>query len=128
MEDSGDSQTKWRIKMGDKKLLYRVIFQTQGETYTVYASDIYQSDLYGFIEVENYLFGKKSHVVIDPSEEKLKNEFESVRRSYIPLHAIIRIDEVEEEGQAKILRDGEPRTIMMPVPNLPSGKKGNPDR
>lgn len=109
--------------MSDKKLVYRVIFQSQGETYLIYASDIYQSDLYGFVEVENYIFGESSQMVIDPSEERLKNEFESVRRSYIPLHAIIRIDEIEKEGQAKVIKDSSPKTIMMPAPTLPPEKK-----
>jgi hypothetical protein len=42
-------------------------------------------------------------VVIDPSEERLKDEFREVKRTYIPLHSIIRIDEVEKEGAAKIV-------------------------
>ena len=36
-------------------------------------------------------------MIVDPSEEKLKNEFSSVKRSYIPMHSLVRIDEVEKE-------------------------------
>lgn len=106
--------------------LYRIIFQNQGETYTVYAKNIYQSDLYGFIEIENYMFREQTKVVIDPSEEKLKNEFESVHRSYVPMHAIIRIDEVEQEGQAKAIKtEGETKqTIMFPAPKALPPKGG----
>ena len=82
--------------------MYRVLFQNQGQVYEVYARNIYQSDLYGFVEIEDYTFGNKSSVVIDPSEEKLRNEFEGVQRSFIPMHAVVRIDEVEKEGVAKI--------------------------
>ena len=78
--------------------MYRVLFQNQGQIYEVYARNIYQSDLYGFVEIEDYTFGNKSSVVIDPSEEKLRNEFEGVQRSFIPMHAVVRIDEVEKEG------------------------------
>jgi hypothetical protein len=40
--------------------------------------------------------------VVDPSEEHLKAEFTGVARTYLPMHAIIRIDEVEKEGHGKI--------------------------
>ena len=82
--------------------IYKVLFHNQGQVYEVYAHSIYQSDLYGFIEVEDYIFGKKGQMVIDPGEEKLRTEFEGVQRSFIPMHAVIRIDEVEKEGQAKV--------------------------
>lgn len=81
---------------------YKVIFYNQGEVFEVFARSIYQSEMYGFIEVEEYLFGERSKLLVDPSDEKLKNEFAGVKRSYIPLHSIIRIDEVEKEGTAKI--------------------------
>ena len=82
--------------------IYRVLFQNQGQVYEVYARNIYQSELYGFVEIEDYTFSNKSQVVIDPSEERLRSEFEGVKRSFVPMHAVIRIDEVEKEGVAKI--------------------------
>ena len=98
--------------------VYRVLFQNQGQVYEVYARNIYQSELHGFVEIEDYTFSKKSQVVIDPSEEKLRNEFEGVQRSFVPMHAVIRIDEVEKEGVAKITAtDGSTVTpFPMPVP------------
>ena len=94
----------------DNQQVYRVFFQNQGQIYEVYARNIYQSELYGFVEIEDYTFGNKSQVVIDPSEEKLRNEFEGVQRSFIPMHAIVRIDEVEKEGVAKNYKDIGSRT------------------
>lgn len=82
--------------------LYKVIFYNQGQVYEVYARAIYQSEMYGFIEVEEYVFGERSQMIVDPGEEKLKSEFANVNRSYIPMHAIVRIDEVEKEGASKI--------------------------
>jgi hypothetical protein len=82
--------------------VYKVIFHNGGQVFEVFARQIYQSDMWGFIEVEEFVFGERSQILVDPSEEKLKNEFSGVRRSYIPLQAVIRIDEVEKEGAAKV--------------------------
>ena len=84
------------------KNVYKIIFIQLGEIYEVFANQIYQSDMYGFIEVEDYIFNKDKQLVVDPTSEKLKNEFSQVQRSYIPMNAIIRIDEVNETGDAKI--------------------------
>jgi hypothetical protein len=82
--------------------VYKVIFHNNNQVFEVFARQIYQSDMWGFIEVEEFVFGERSQILVDPSEEKLKNEFSGVVRSYIPLQAIIRIDEVNKEGPSKI--------------------------
>lgn len=82
--------------------IYKVIFYNQGQIFEVYARQIYQSDLYGFIEIEEFVFGERSQMLVDPSEERLKAEFDGVNRSYIPMQAIVRIDEVAKEGIAKV--------------------------
>jgi hypothetical protein len=96
--------------------IYKVLFHNQGQVYEVYAHAIYQSDLYGFIEIEDYIFGKKGQMVIDPSEDKLRTEFEGVQRSFIPMHNVIRIDEVEKEGIAKITDSKGEKITPFPVP------------
>ena len=68
-----------------KEPVYKVIFQNGNQLFEVFARQIYQSDMWGFIEVEEFVFGERSQIVVDPSEEKLKNEFNGVKRSYIPL-------------------------------------------
>ncbi len=85
-----------------EKTTYKVIFYNQHQVYEVYARAIYQSEMYGFIEIEEFVFGERSQMIVDPSEEKLKAEFANVKRSYIPLQSIIRIDEVAKEGQVKV--------------------------
>lgn len=82
--------------------VYKVIFYNQGEIYEIYARDLYQSEMYGFIELEEIIFGEPNKVILNPGEEKLKSEFAGVKRSFIPLQAIIRIDEVERSGEGKI--------------------------
>ena len=84
------------------KPVYKVIFYNQGEIYEIYAREIYQSEMYGFIEVEAFVFGEPAQMIVNPGEEKLKSEFADVKRSFIPMQSIIRIDEVEREGQGKI--------------------------
>ncbi|MFN3919157.1 MAG: DUF1820 family protein [Methylohalobius sp.] len=85
------------------KQIFKVVFINQNQVYEMYAKQVYQGDLYGFVVVEDFVFGEASAIVVDPSEEKLKAEFENVRRSFIPMHAIIRIDQVERRGAARIL-------------------------
>jgi hypothetical protein len=82
--------------------VYKVIFHNANQVFEVFARQIYQSDMWGFIEIEEFIFGERSQILVDPSEEKLKLEFNGVKRSYIPLQAIIRIDEVDKEGTGKI--------------------------
>jgi hypothetical protein len=85
-----------------KKGIYKIVFVQLGEIYEVFAGAIYQSEMYGFVEIENYMFDQNSQIVVDPSEEKLKAEFKGVNRSYIPVNCIMRIDEVDKRGNAKI--------------------------
>ena len=83
------------------KPIYKVIFYNQNQVFEVFAEAIYQSEMYGFIEIEELRFGERSQLLVDPAEEKLKTEFAGVKRSYIPMQSVIRIDEVEKEGTAK---------------------------
>jgi hypothetical protein len=92
--------------MSNRKKIYKIVFVHQSKVYELYAKGISQGTLYGFIEIEEILFGERSSVVVDPSEESLKTEFREVVRTYVPMHAVIRIDEVEKEGTARI-RDRE---------------------
>lgn len=83
--------------------IYRIIFVQEDKIYEIYARYISEEPLMGFIEVEELLFGETvSSIVVDPSEEKLKAEFSDVSRTYIPMHSILRIDQVQKEGTAKI--------------------------
>ena len=86
-----------------EKLIYKVVFIYQEQVYEIYAENVYQGDMYGFIIVEDLVFGEKSSIVLDPTEEKLRKEFEGVKRSFIPLHEVLRIDQVQKRGVAKIV-------------------------
>lgn len=84
------------------KNIYRIHFHAQNTMYQLYAQHIEQSDLFGFLEVEEIMFGENTSLVVDPSEERLKNEFQDVKKTYIPMDSILRIDVVEKEGTSKI--------------------------
>jgi hypothetical protein len=110
-----------------KRRVYKVLFYSQGKQYELYARRVYQGELYGFIEVEQLLFGEKSALVVDPAEEQLKAEFNGVKRVSIPVHAIIRIDEVEKEGAGRITpaKGGE---NVMPFPPPVYRNSGEPNK
>ncbi|MGH8225263.1 MAG: DUF1820 family protein [Gammaproteobacteria bacterium] len=82
--------------------IYKVIFQNRDQLFEIYARKVSQGALFGFIEVEELSFSERSRVLVDPGAEKLATEFDGVKRSYIPLHAVVRIDEVAREGTGKI--------------------------
>ena len=41
-----------------EKRVYKVVFSNHGTIYEVYARNVHQGALYGFIEVEGLLFGE----------------------------------------------------------------------
>ena len=111
--------------------LYRVIFIQNDKLYEVYAKYLTEESLMGFIEIEELIFNDtKSDVLVDPAEEKLAAEFKGVRRSYIPLHAILRIDEVVRDGSARVTtaeKLAEKRSNVSHLP-LQNPKKENSDQ
>ena len=96
--------------------IYKVVFMSQGQIYEIYARSVGQGSLFGFVEVEEIVFGERSSVVLDPSEEKIKSEFENVRRTYLPMHSIIRIDEVDKQGASKISKLEGGNVAQFPLP------------
>ena len=105
--------------------IFRISFHNAGKVYQLHAQLVRQGELYGFVEASGLLFGEHTSVVIDPAEEKLKDEFGNVSRIIIPLHAIIRIDEVEKRGANRILDADGTAANIMPFPVPPSsGRDG----
>ena len=109
--------------------VYKVIFQNGGQGFEVFARQIFQNDMCGFIEIEELVFGERSAVLVDPSEEKLKTEFAGVKRSYIPLHSVIRIDEVEKEGAVRVSEASNTgsKVSHLPFNGIPSAPSGGDD-
>ena len=99
-----------------KEPLFKVTFMSQGQVYEIYAREVGHGAIFGFVEVEQLVFGERTTVVVDPTEEKIKAEFEHVTRTYLPMHSIIRIDEVEKHGTSKISKlEGNVTQFPMPI-------------
>ncbi|HEY6548684.1 MAG TPA: DUF1820 family protein [Vicinamibacteria bacterium] len=97
--------------------IYKITFLNQGQVYEIYAKRVAQGGLLGFVEIEGIVFGQKTTVVVDPSEERLKAEFEGVKRCYIPMHAVVRIDEVDKQGPSRITEVTKTSNVSaFPVP------------
>jgi hypothetical protein len=82
--------------------IFKIMFVNQGKVYEVYARKVSHGTLFGFLEIEDLVFGERSSVVVDPGEERIKGEFEGVKRTYLPLHSVLRVDEVKKQGISKI--------------------------
>lgn len=96
--------------------MYRVSFINQGKVYEVYVKHVSQPDLYGFVALEDFVFDTSSSILIDPVQKALQAEFEGVKRSYVPMHAVIRIDDVEKVGTAKVKPGAEGGNVVTPFP------------
>jgi hypothetical protein len=105
--------------------IYKILFLNQGKVYEVYAHAVSHGSLFGFIEVEKLIFGARSSVVVDPAEEKIKAEFAGVQRTYLPLHSVLRIDEVDKQGVSKMTAAEGSNVAQFPVPMYtPPGQGG----
>ena len=109
-----------------KKHIYKVVFHNQGKIYELHCGKVSQSDMYAFIEISDIRFGERTAVVVDPSEERLKAEFEGVKCTFIPMHSVIRIDEVSKEGINKIVGDADSNNVTpFPMPMYNPGGDSN---
>lgn len=104
--------------------IFKVLFLNQGKVYEVYAKQVTHGSLFGFIEVEDIVFGERAGMVVDPNEERIKTEFAGVKRSFLPMHSVLRIDEVKKQGTAKITNLEGANVTPFPVPiySAPAGE------
>jgi hypothetical protein len=103
------------------KTLYKITFLNAGRIYELYARKIGTGTLWGFTEVAELVFDVHDGVVIDPTEERLRDEFGDTRVLHLPMQSIVRIEEVEKKGQSAI-RDaatGEKVVTPFPMPAKP---------
>lgn len=112
-----------------KKHTYRIVFHNQGKLYELYARSVGHGEMYGFVEVGEIIFGERTEVIVDPSEERLKSEFAGVKRTFVPIHCVVRVDEVEKEGANKIVASPDGAKVTpFPVPAYgPAGDSAKKD-
>ena len=88
--------------MSESNALYRVQFICHSERYEVYVREVNQGQLFGFIEIAHFVWDNHTALIVDPSHEKLKSEFADVTRTLIPMHHVLRVDQVRKQGAARI--------------------------
>ncbi|MBM5812268.1 MAG: DUF1820 family protein [Gammaproteobacteria bacterium] len=108
--------------------IFKVLFVNQGKVYEIYARKVSHGGLLGFVEVEELVFGERGGVVVDPGEERIRDEFAGVRRSFLPLHSVLRIDEVRKQGVSKISVLEGGNVTQFPVTMYPAGGDPGPKR
>ena len=108
--------------------IFKVMFVNQGKVYEIYARKVSHGGLFGFVEVEELVFGERTTVVVDPTEERIKSEFQGVQRTFLPMHSILRIDEVRKQGVSKITTFEGGNVAPFPMPVFPTGADPGPKR
>jgi hypothetical protein len=99
--------------------LFKVTFLSQGKTYEVYARRVASSELWGFTEIGELVFDPPQEgAVIDPTEERLRDEFRDTTVLHLPMHAIVRVEEVARRG-ALAIRDAASGDKIMAFPIAP---------
>jgi hypothetical protein len=107
-----------------KKPLYKVIFFNHGKVYELFSESVSSSGIWGFIEVSELIFETGEGLVVDPTEEKMRQEFSGARVLHLPLQSIVRIEEVEKRGKCMI-RDRESGEKVTPFPISPPGRSSS---
>ncbi len=103
------------------KPLFKVTFHSHGKIYELYAGSVSSSDVWGFVAISDLVFGVGSGVVVDPTEDRLRDEFGQTRVLHLPMQSVVRIEEVEKKGQS-VIRDaesGEKIVTPFPMPGKP---------
>jgi len=103
------------------KSLFKVIFINHGKVYELYAKGVMSSGLWGFIEVSDLVFDTKDGLVVDPTEEKMRDEFDGAKVLHLPMQSVLRVEEVEERGQC-LIRDRESGEKVTPFPVSPPSR------
>lgn len=94
--------TTMSSNMDNNNPLYKIQFVSNGQRYELFVKTLRQDSLYGFVEVGDFVWNTHTELVLDPSHERLKDEFADVTSTFIPMHNVLRIDTVKKHGTAKI--------------------------
>ena len=96
--------------------LFKVTFLNHGRIYALYARRVSSGSLWGFTEVADLVFDVNDGVVIDPTEERLRDEFGDTRVLHLPMQSVIRIEEVEKKGPSAIRDAATGESVVTPFP------------
>jgi hypothetical protein len=109
--------------MADKRL-YKIIFLNQGKVYELFSQSVSSSGLWGFIEVTDLVFDSGEGLVVDPTEERMRQEFADARVLHLPIQSVLRVEEVEKRGPC-LIRDRESGEKVTPFPISPPSRSSS---
>jgi hypothetical protein len=107
-----------------EKRLYKIIFLNQGKVYELFSEGVTSSGLWGFIEVSGLVFENGEGLVVDPTEERMRQEFADARVLHLPIQSVLRVEEVEKRGQC-LIRDRESGEQVTPFPLSPPNRSSS---
>ena len=107
-----------------EKRLYKIIFLNNGKVYELFSEGVTSSGLWGFIEVSDLVFDLTEGLVVDPTEEKMREEFKDARVLHLPIQSVLRVEEVEKRGQC-LIRDRDSGEKVTPFPLQPQGRSNS---
>ena len=81
--------------------------------------------MWGFTEVGEIMFDQQNDgVVIDPTEERLREEFKNTKILHLPIQCIVRVEEVEKRGPLAIRDATSGERVITPFPIAPPQRSG----
>ncbi len=101
--------------------LYKIVFLNNGKVYELFSEGVTTSGLWGFIEVSDLVFDTTDGIVVDPTEEKMRQEFDNARVLHLPIQSVLRVEEVDKRGQC-LIRDRESGEKVTPFPVSPPSR------
>jgi len=107
-----------------EKRLYKIIFLNQGKVYELYSEGVSSSGLWGFIEVSDLVFESGDGLVVDPTEERMRQEFADAQVLHLPIQSVLRVEEVKKRGQC-LIRDRESGEKITPFPISPPNRSSS---
>lgn len=98
-------------------IIYRVIFTHLDQIYTLYSKGVSEETLVGFIEVDGILSIQRERDMVGDTKdiEMLYDKMDGVKRTYIPMHAIVRIDELTHQYYKNTLKNAQEPAMIRPI-------------
>ncbi len=101
--------------------MYKVVFFNHGKVYELFAERVDSAHLYGFIVASGLQFADGG-VVVDPVEERMKEEFRETEELLLPVQSVVRVEKVRKRGTS-VIRDRTSGEKVTPLPLDGPGRK-----
>lgn len=83
--------------MSQSSIIYRVTFSQGEQICQLYSRFVLEESLIGFIELDELIFDEQKYLDVEQGDSissEMKQQFQGVERTYIPVNSILRIDEL----------------------------------